>query len=334
MPPRRWDAHARVRRPDPLDFEQRGQAGGRAQGVGLHPSYWSKEPWFPDPCAKGNVMYTGHLMMLMALEQALTGDPSSAARGDAGLGRCAPFHLHLETAADVTAAQIRAGDAVCRARPGAGVFSPATTIPHDTFRLLEGMGYGTGGRKATSGRNGPCAGFRRRRRWRARVFHHVREPLHAGRHAGVRRLVSDVVFALDVRSRDVSKLWRLAKKKLDWTLFGDDPPTCCRLRKGCCCGGGGACPLAVPLATTASFLATAARACGDSETAGRLETWLDGHFLKKGKRAVVAQRQSRMAYRGDGERFLRWRRRTVRIWGHDPTAPAAQTISTVCCWSG
>jgi len=36
----------------------------------------------------------------------------------------------------------------------------------------------------------------------------------------------------------------------------------------------------VPPAASAGFLAAAARACGDRETAGVLETWLDGHFRK------------------------------------------------------
>ena len=44
-------------------------------------TYWSQEPWFPDPCANGNIMYTGHLMMLMALEEALSGDTSFSRQG-------------------------------------------------------------------------------------------------------------------------------------------------------------------------------------------------------------------------------------------------------------
>ncbi len=71
-------------------------------------------------------------------------------------------------------------------------------------------------------------------------------------------------------------LWKLAKENIAWGEYGDDPgerPDA--LVKASCCN-----PLQVPPAATASFLAAAARACGDAETAGRLEAWLDRHFRK------------------------------------------------------
>ena len=30
-------------------------------------SYWGEKPWAPDPCYRENVMYTGHLLQLLAL---------------------------------------------------------------------------------------------------------------------------------------------------------------------------------------------------------------------------------------------------------------------------
>ena len=36
--------------------------------------YWGKQPWAPDPCYRENVMYTGHLLQLLALYECFTGD--------------------------------------------------------------------------------------------------------------------------------------------------------------------------------------------------------------------------------------------------------------------
>ena len=37
-------------------------------------SYWGAKPWAPDPCYRENVMYTGHLLQLLALYECFTGD--------------------------------------------------------------------------------------------------------------------------------------------------------------------------------------------------------------------------------------------------------------------
>ena len=37
-------------------------------------SYWGKKPWAPDPCYRENVMYTGHLLHLLAYFELFTGD--------------------------------------------------------------------------------------------------------------------------------------------------------------------------------------------------------------------------------------------------------------------
>ena len=34
-------------------------------------SYWGRTPWAPDPCYRENVMYTGHLLHLLALYELL-----------------------------------------------------------------------------------------------------------------------------------------------------------------------------------------------------------------------------------------------------------------------
>ena len=37
-------------------------------------NYWGQKPWAPDPCYRENVMYTGHLLQLLALYEMFTGD--------------------------------------------------------------------------------------------------------------------------------------------------------------------------------------------------------------------------------------------------------------------
>ena len=37
-------------------------------------NYWGRKPWAPDPCYRENVMYTGHLLQLLALYECFTGD--------------------------------------------------------------------------------------------------------------------------------------------------------------------------------------------------------------------------------------------------------------------
>lgn len=72
-------------------------------------------------------------------------------------------------------------------------------------------------------------------------------------------------------------IWEEAVAAIDWNSFGDDPADVPvpLVQKSCCN------PVAVPPAANASFLAAAARACGDTVTAGRLERWLDSHFADR-----------------------------------------------------
>ena len=43
-------------------------------GYSQSKSYWGKKPWAPDPCYRENVMYTGHLLQLLAYYELFTGD--------------------------------------------------------------------------------------------------------------------------------------------------------------------------------------------------------------------------------------------------------------------
>lgn len=44
-------------------------------------TYWKKEPTFPDPVVWENIMYSGHLMQLIALYESLTGDMKYSQKG-------------------------------------------------------------------------------------------------------------------------------------------------------------------------------------------------------------------------------------------------------------
>jgi hypothetical protein len=246
-------------------------------------SYWSREPWFPDPCASGNVMYTGHLMMLMALEEALSGDARFNREGvELVWDNAHRFTYTTKRLAEVTAAQIRAGDGGVPCEPGL-VFFACNNHPHDAFRLLEGMGYGDWRIESDKWEKWALGRFHATAGGGAfRVFHHA--PTGLSTPVGMPGFDGWCLMWYAPWISDhagLSNLWRLAKKKIDWTVFGNDPrDTPQSAEKGCCCGGGAACPLSVPPAATASFLAAAARACGDAATAERLEAWLDRHFRK------------------------------------------------------
>lgn len=91
-------------------------------------SYWRDAPWFPDPCARENIMYTGHLMMLMALEEALSGNARFNEQG-VTLIWDEPHRFTYTTLqlANLTAEQMREGTSGISCEPGL-IFLPATTI--------------------------------------------------------------------------------------------------------------------------------------------------------------------------------------------------------------
>jgi len=242
-------------------------------------AYWRDEPWFPDPCANGNVMYTGHLMMLMALEESLSGDKRFSREGvELVWDKDRRFRYTTLRLAEVTAAQIRAGDGGVPCEPGL-VFFACNNHPHDTFRLLEGMGYGDWRTESAKWERWSLQRLQATAGGGAfRVLHHVKSGLSYPR--GMPGfdgwcLAWYAPWASDPANLTV--LWRLAREKIDWTEFGIDPGAAPEPVMACdCCN-----PVKVPPAATASFLASAARACGDAATAVRLETWLDRHFRKE-----------------------------------------------------
>jgi hypothetical protein len=239
--------------------------------------YWGKKPWFPDPCARENVMFTGHLLQLTALYEAASGDPYFRTTGfDLTWDATHRAHYTTLSLAAVTAAQIRAnpgGGVTCE--PGL-VFFPCNNHPHVAFRLLEGMGMGDWAAERAKWEP-----------WALATYHATagggafRILYHAPTGASVPRgnngldgwsLLWYAPWAADPATP--TALWSLAREQIDWNEFGDTPAdhpmplvqaNCCR-------------PVQTPPAPTASFLAAASRACGDPRTAERLEAWLDHHF--------------------------------------------------------
>ncbi|MDD4102307.1 MAG: hypothetical protein PHU80_06710 [Kiritimatiellae bacterium] len=242
-------------------------------------SYWKDEPWFPDPCARGNVMYTGHLMMLMALHEALSGERTFNSCGvDLVWDATNRFNYTSKRLAEITARQIMEGDGGITCEPGL-VFFACNNHPHVTFRLLEGMGYGDWRSESRKWEAWALAGLRATAGGGAfRLVHHEKSGLSLPRglpgYDGWCLLWYSPWASVP---ENLPRLWRLARNKLDWSEFEGEPreePESVDVSD--CCN-----PVKVPSAATASFLAAAARACKDDEIACKLEAWLDRHFLQE-----------------------------------------------------
>jgi hypothetical protein len=79
-------------------------------------------------------------------------------------------------------------------------------------------------------------------------------------------------WAADRRAAVV--LWKECAKHIDWTLLAKSPDSL-KIAANCCD------PANVPPVTVVSLLAAAARACGDEETAVRLEHIADRSLVRK-----------------------------------------------------
>ena len=100
-------------------------------------SYWGQKPWAPDPCYRENVMYTGHLLQLLALYETFTGDVRYWKDGfDFVWKDGRKVHYTVQKLIDVTVEQMRASPAggVC-CEPGL-MFFPCNNHPHYAFALF------------------------------------------------------------------------------------------------------------------------------------------------------------------------------------------------------
>jgi len=241
-------------------------------------SYWGRKPWAPDPCFRENVMYTGHLLHLLALYEAFTGDTRYWTEGfDFVWNETSRIHYDVRKLIDVTVHQMRTGvGGGVRCEPGL-LFFPCNNHPHVALRLFAALGHGDWSRDA--------------QRWEDWALRHFRSPLFGG---GVLNLVyhvrSGIFYPRGQPGLDgwsllwyepwaadrgtACALWRDVARQIDWTVF-DRASDACRGIRTCCD------PADVPATASASFLAAAARACDDPETAARLERSLDASYLKR-----------------------------------------------------
>lgn len=237
--------------------------------------YWKDKPWFPDPVAEENIMYSGHLLQLVALYEAMTGDDRYRNQGfDLVWDEKTRFHYTTLTLAEAIARQMRrneCGGVACE--PGL-VFLPCNDHPQLALLLLENMGLGNWSVE--------------RRKWEAWALDSYAAPLGQGSirlayYLPARAFVPVGHPGLDGWSLlwyqpwasgagNATSLWQTTARRVDWKLYGRRPaaappppeqePSCCRR-------------LALPLVATASFLYPAAVACGDAPHADLLRAWLD-----------------------------------------------------------
>ncbi len=241
------------------------------------PSYWGTAAWAPDPCFRENVMYTGHLLHLMAYYERLSGNKRYWTEGfDFVWSKTQTVHYTVGKLIDATVSQMRenaCGGVACE--PGL-VFFPCNNHPHVALKIFAKLGHGDWSADA--------------RKWETWALDHYQGPFFGGGavkylyHAKSGLFYPRGAAGMDgwsllwyepwaAERRTALDLWRKASGKLDWKAL-DDP-------QGCCANGGGCCdPASVPSAVAAVFLAAAARACDDAATAERLEKAVDARFLK------------------------------------------------------
>ena len=241
-------------------------------------SYWGRKPWAPDPCYRENVMYTGHLLLLLALYESFTGDTRYWTEGwDFVWKDGRRVHYDVGRLIDVTVGQMRRG-------PGGGVtcepglvFFPCNNHPHLALAVFSSLGHGDWTAEA--------------RRWEKWALAHYRRPLLGG---GALSLVYHARSGLfyprghggldgwsllwyEPWASDRSaalRLWRDAAARIDWPALESGADAV---------GDFDACrnPADVPPVATAAFLAAAARACDDPGAAARLEALADRFLVRR-----------------------------------------------------
>ena len=241
-------------------------------------NYWGRKPWAPDPCFRENVMYTGHLLQLLALYELYTGDTRYWKDGfDFIWDEKRKVHYTVKKLIDVTVHQMRKGPngGVC-CEPGL-MFFPCNNHPHVALAIFARLGHGDWTKDA--------------RRWERWALGHYVNPLFGG---GMLNLVyhpqSGLFYPRGHGSLDgwsllwyepwaenrgtAVGLWRQAAKRIDWNYLDRAPDT---LAGGeTCCN-----PIDVPPVASAVFLAAAARACDDTATAARLEKLVEPRLSRK-----------------------------------------------------
>ena len=238
--------------------------------------YWGEKPWAPDPCFRENVMYTGHLLQLLALYETFTHDTKYWTQGfDFVWSNEKRVHYTVQKLIDVTVGQMRT-NSFCgvTCEPGL-LFFPCNNHPHFAFKLFAKLGHGDWSADS--------------HRWEAWALDHFVYPLFGGGainllyHAKTGLFYPRGSAGLDgwsllwyepwAEKRETSlELWKKAAAKLDWDTF--DKPSDIKAGAGCCD------PQPAPPTVAAAFLAAAARANDDTATAERLERAVDAYLVR------------------------------------------------------
>ena len=243
-------------------------------GYSQSKSYWGRKPWAPDPCHRENVMYTGHLLQLLAFYELMTGDTRYWTQGFDFNWKGRRVHYTVKKLIDVTVFQMRQGpNGGLTCEPGL-MFFPCNNHPHVALKVFARLGHGDWTADA--------------RRWERWALAHFRRPFFGG---GALNLVYHVKSGLmyprgsagldgwsllwyEAWAQDRQSaldLWREAAASVDWTAL-DDPDDVCAARG---CGD----PEPVSGAVACVFLSAAARACDDTAGAERLERAVDRKYL-------------------------------------------------------
>lgn len=241
-------------------------------------NYWGREPWAPDPCYRENVMYTGHLLQLLALYECFTGDRKYWEQGFDFVWRDGTrVHYDVRRLIGVTVGQMRANPSGGITCEPSLLFFPCNNHPHIALSLFSKLGHGDWTADA--------------RRWERWAVAHFFSPVFGGGAFNiVQHVKSGVMYprghnGLDAWSllwyepwaadrRMAIVLWRECVRHIDRDALEKDPDS--RRRRADCCD-----PANVPPVTVVSFLAAAARACGDTEEAVRFEAIADRSLVRK-----------------------------------------------------
>lgn len=254
-------------------------------------SYWGQKPWAPDPCYRENVMYTGHLLQLLALYEFFTGDSKYWTQGFDFEWNSVKVHYDVQKLIDVTVYQMRTGPhGGIACEPGL-VFFPCNNHPHMALLLFARLGHGDWTEDA--------------HRWEKWALANYQHPILGG---GALNLVyhnrSGLKYPFGHPGLDgwsllwyepwaehhgtAASLWQEAKTHIDWSKY-EPLEDGARGKMSC------ADPTSVPYTATASFLAAASRACGDNETAERLEQAIDVYWkLENGRSWLELGREWRI----------------------------------------
>ena len=240
-------------------------------------SYWGTKPWAPDPCYRENVMYTGHLLQLLALYECFTGDQKYWTEGfDFVWNAKKRVHYDVRKLINVTVEQMRAGNGGVTCEPGL-LFFPCNNHPHFALKLFARLGHGDWSAES--------------RRWERWALDHYFQPLLGGGALNLLCHTKTGIFyprgysGLDAWSvlwyepwaenrGTALALWNKAREWPDWEKLTAPADT---VTKADNCMN----PQQVPDTVLAVFLAAAARACDDPASAERLEQPLDAKYLRR-----------------------------------------------------